>query len=53
MIDLITLDLYLKDYPLSFRASMLVEAASGGMVRAESLCKDTRALAVFRSMVAA
>lgn len=40
-------------YPLSFRASMLVEAASGGRVRAESLCKDAHALAVFRSMVAA
>jgi hypothetical protein len=39
--------------PLAFRNAMLVEAASGGRVRAETICDDVRALAVFRSMVAA
>jgi len=39
--------------PLSFRAAMLIEAASGGLVRAESLCKDARALEVWRTMVVA
>jgi len=36
--------------PVSFRTAMLIEAESGGRVRAESICDDVRALKVFRAM---
>lgn len=39
--------------PLSFRNAILVEVESAGMVRAESICDDERALAVWRTMVVA